>query len=58
VRFNSPSPQYKEASEESMNYVLETMASAFPDPKKSKLIQRVGEDVYASCGTFWAPNTE
>lgn len=57
VRFNTPSPQYTEASEERMQYVLDTMSNAFPEPRKSKLIQRVGEDVYASCGTFWAPSS-
>jgi len=58
VRFNTPNDKYKEASQETMNFALSCLASAFPEPSKSKCIQRVGEDVHASCGTFWAPSTD
>jgi len=56
VRFNPPDAKYEEASQADMDFAFACFSSAFPNPTKSKCIQRVGEDVHASCGTFWAPS--
>lgn len=54
VRFNPPpGSQYQEPPSDRLEAVLRRMSKAFPDPKKSKMIPRVGEDVHASCGTFF-----
>ncbi len=54
VRFNSPDlARYKEASEERRRLVFDALTKAFDDPSRSKRIDRVGEDVFASCGTFF-----
>lgn len=52
VRYNPYSEgQGKEASEEFLNYAVKELSEDF----SVKLIPRVGEDVYASCGMFITP---
>ena len=56
VRYNPPNEFSKEASEERLNEILGMMKYALSpalfDKSQSKIVSRVGMDVYASCGTF------
>jgi len=55
VRYNPPPKTTEvETPDERRAVVFRRLASAFPDPQRSKVIARVGEEVHASCGTFFA----
>lgn len=54
VRYNPPPNLYhtEEPDEEKLNDLFKIARSALTDNNRSKIVPRVGLDVYASCGTF------